>query len=188
MTGTVFDEISKLRPVYGLKSVYRNGPVGGRKESSAEHTFSAMLLADYLMNTYDFGVDYKKSMSLILNHDLVEIETGDVPIHHDEKRINKQIDEMRGIKLLAGKFPEKYGKRVVSLFEEFEEVATPEAKFAKMIDGLDALMHFLDYKDAWKGWDEGMLRKYYEKRFYEFPVSRKLFEEIVSYVKENHYI
>jgi putative hydrolase of HD superfamily len=188
MASIVFDGISRLRPIYALKSVYRNGPVGERKESSAEHTFSALMLADYLLNTYDFNLDKMKAMSLILYHDLVEIETGDIPLNLDEKRQNKQQEEAEGIKRLGKKLPKQYGERVISSFNEFENYKTREAKFAKMIDGLDALVHFLDYKSAWKGWTETMVRKYYEKRFSEFPVTEGLFEDIIIYIKENGYI
>lgn len=188
MASDAFKGMMRLRPVYALKSVYRNGPVGDRKESSAEHTFSALVLADYLLSTYDFKLDSMKAMSLILSHDLVEIETGDIPINHESRRANKKQEEAEGIRRLGKKFPEGYGKRVVALFDEFEEDKTREARFAKMIDGLDALMHFLDYKDAWKGWDEAMVRKYYEKRFSEFPVAKYIFEDILDYVKSNGYI
>ena len=46
------EEIHKLRKIYALKDVARDAQVGNRKESSAEHTWSTLMLADYFLLCY----------------------------------------------------------------------------------------------------------------------------------------
>lgn len=43
-------EINKLKKFYELKNVERACSVTGRKESSAEHSWSCLILADYFLS------------------------------------------------------------------------------------------------------------------------------------------
>ncbi|MDO8656853.1 MAG: hypothetical protein Q7K45_06455 [Nanoarchaeota archaeon] len=45
--------IHQLRKFYELKNVERTAKVGSRKESPAEHTWSALILADYFLSTME---------------------------------------------------------------------------------------------------------------------------------------
>lgn len=82
------ETINKLRKFYHLKNVDRDAVVGKRKESSAEHSWSTLILADYFLNIMnDKSLNRLKVYELLLYHDIVEIESGDIPIHHTEKRM-----------------------------------------------------------------------------------------------------
>lgn len=178
-------DLEKLRKIYELKSVYRENSVKERKESSAEHSWSCLILADYFLDKFKYDLDKVKVYELLMYHDLVEIESGDVPIHHEEKRKSKSVEELEAAKVLKWQIPEQLGEKFHELFLEFEECKTNEAKFAKAIDRLDAIMHEMDYKEDWKGWTEAMLRKYNEHYYKDFPEMERLFEEMTSYVKKN---
>jgi len=178
-------DLEKLRKIYELKSVYRMSSVKDRKESSAEHTWSCLILADYFLDKHKGKIDRTKVYELLMYHDLIEIETGDVPIHHEEKRKLKAVQEQKAVNVLRKKIPGSMGKKFHSLFKEFEECKTKEAKFAKAIDKFDATIHELDYKEDWKGWTEEMLRRYSEHHYKEFPEINDLFEEMASYARKN---
>ncbi|PIN73822.1 hypothetical protein COV20_01765 [Candidatus Woesearchaeota archaeon CG10_big_fil_rev_8_21_14_0_10_45_16] len=186
-------EISKLRKLYQLKNVERVGPVGKRKESPAEHSWSSLILADYFLSQMEEKkekkekIDRLKVYELLIYHDVVEIETGDIPIHHEEERKNKKEQEMVAAHLLKEHLPLSLGSKFHALFEEMENQKTIESRFAKAIDALDAIIHFLDYKEYWKGWDEAMVRKYHGEKMKSFPLLQKTFEEILSYVKKQGY-
>lgn len=75
-----YEDLQKLRIIYKLKDVYRYASVGDRKESTAEHIFSSIVLADFLMHKYDFGVDMQRVIELLLYHDFAEIYAGDSPL------------------------------------------------------------------------------------------------------------
>lgn len=71
------DELQRIRKLYKLKSVYRDSSVGNRKESSAEHSWSCLMLADYFIEKMNLKIDRIKVYELLMYHDLVEIEAGD---------------------------------------------------------------------------------------------------------------
>jgi putative hydrolase of HD superfamily len=181
------DEVNRLRKLYELKKIYRKAFVGDRHESSAEHSWSCLILADYFLEKMDLGIDKLKVFELLIYHDVVEIEAGDVPIHFEKERKEKEKKELEAMHKLKKLIPKELGGKFESLFVEFEERKSLESRFAKAIDGLDALIHELDYKDDWKGWDEVMVRKFYEHMFLEFPEIHDVFERIVKFVKENGY-
>lgn len=181
------EEIHKLRKFYQLKHVERAGSVGIRKESSAEHTWSSLIIADYFLSIMKEKLDRLKVYELLMYHDVVEIETGDTPIHHVAEREHKKEIEKAASHILKERIPSVLKEKFISLFEEFEEAITKEAQFAKAIDVLDALVHFLDYKEAWKGWTEQMVRDFHGKKVIYFPETNESFEKLLEYCKLNGY-
>ena len=182
------EEINKLRRFYHLKNIDRQGSVGARKESSAEHSWSCLILADYFLTTIkNNNLDRLKVYELLMYHDVVEIESGDVPIHHEEKRKDKGKLELKAANKLKESFPNEMKNKFMRIFTEFEEQKTREANFAKAIDALDALMHFLDDKKAWKGWTEEQVRKYHGSYVELFPELKESFDKMLKFCKEEGY-
>ena len=182
------DELTRIRKFYELKNVERACSVSGRKESSAEHSWSCLMLADYFLSTMPLAkIDRLRVYELLMYHDLVEIEAGDVCISKEELRKQKKEREMKALHSLKNKIPPVLKKKFVDLFLEFEKCETIESKFAKAIDALDAEIHELDYKEDWKGWTEEFLRRKKEPLFEEFPLLRALFEDCIAFCKKNGY-
>jgi len=181
------EEINELRKFYHLKNVERTSPVGERKESPAEHSWSSLILADYMLTKFNLKLDRLKIYELLIYHDIAEIETGDIPIHHDEERKNKKETERKAMEKLMEDFPAFLKEKVNRLFLEFGERKTKEAKFAKAIDSFDALIHFLDHKASWKGWTEVMVRKYHGQAIIVFPELEEIFEKLVEFCKREDY-
>ena len=176
-------ELNKLRKIYKLKRVERWNSVGKRKESSAEHSWSAIVLADYFLSKSRRKLDRLKVYELLLYHDLVEIETGDVPIQHEDKRIDKHWNEQEAAKKLKKALPTAINSKFAELFREFEEMKTPEAKYAKAIDKLDATLHEMDNKKDWKGWTEEQTRRYNSRYLKDFPELMQASEKMIAYAK-----
>lgn len=82
-------DLNPVRYFYKLKSVNRHNSQGSRKESSAEHAWSCLILADYFMEKVKQKLDRVKVYEMLLYHDVVEIKTGDVNIIDEHKRKNK---------------------------------------------------------------------------------------------------
>lgn len=165
---------------------------GDRHESSAEHSWGALMLADFFMSSMEkdeatIKLNRLKVYELLMYHDVVEIETGDVPIIPDSPRGNKIAIENDAAKVLSKKLPVILSEKYVALFAEFQEQKTVEARFAKAIEALEADIHELDYKNDWKGWTEEFLRQEKEHLCDEFPVLKEAFEELVIYLKKNKY-
>lgn len=179
-----------------MKTVYRFAMAGDHHESSAEHSWGALILADFFLSTMQLdassnegksavAIDRFKVYELIMYHDVVEIETGDLPIHPDLSHRNKKRNEHIAAKVLSEKLPTVLVQKYLTLFAEFQEQKTVESRFAKAVEALEADIHELDYKEDWKGWTEEFLRQEKEHLFNEFPLMKKCFDELVVYLKEN---
>lgn len=178
-------DIFKLREFNKLKQVYRINTVGERKESSAEHSWSCMMLADYFFGKVDIGMDKLRVLELLMYHDVVEIESGDFPLDPNIENSGKEKIEAEAAERLAPRLPD--GEKFLRLFAEYEAQQTIEAKYANAIDKFDALIHELDNKDDWKGWTKEFLMEKKEKYFLHFPYMHEQFLKIVGYLEKNGY-
>lgn len=183
----MINELNKVRTLLKLKEVNRYGVVKDRQESSAEHSWSCMVLADYFLEKYGYDIDRTKVMDLLLYHDLVEIESGDTYFLGDSHK--KEIKEEAGFKRLLTKIPPSLEEKYSKLHIEFIDNKTPEAKFAHAVDKLEALIHFLDYKELWlkEGYDEKLIRKMKEPPLKDFPELQRFLEDIIDFLKKNKF-
>ncbi len=142
---TFYDEIAKLKNI--LRKGWLERDVGGkcgRVESDAEHTFSMLMLALEIINKKKLNLNQEKVLKMIAYHELCEIDYGDhtpaEKISHEEKYKN----ELKCVTRLARqyKMPE-----ILKIWKEFEENKTPEARFVKKIDKLDAIMQSKVYAE-----------------------------------------
>ncbi|WP_249383883.1 HD domain-containing protein [Chitinivorax sp. B] len=136
-----------------LKSVYRQSPLldGTRRENSAEHSWHmavmAMILADYA----DQPVNVARVVELLLLHDIVEIDAGDVFLYDDKGSDNKHDNEQQAANRLFGMLPAHLGERLKAAWLEFETGDTPEARFARGLDRFQPLLiNFYSGGGTWK--------------------------------------
>lgn len=182
------EELHQLRKIYHLKNVERCNTVKNRKESSAEHSWSCLILADYFLSKIkNPKLNRLKVYELLLYHDVVEIEAGDLCINRHEERKNKKEKEFQACQKLQKQFPPPTANKFAQLFQEYEEQKTPEAHFCKAIDYFDAELHELDYKKDWQGWTEEFLREKKKEVMKEFPELDQAFEELLAYAREKGY-
>ena len=87
---------------------------------------------------------------MALIHDIVEIDAGDTFIYDDAAKLGQSEREERAAERLFGMLPEDQAAELLALWREFEENATPEARFARAIDRLSAVI--LNYASAGKSW------------------------------------
>ena len=132
-------------------------------------------------------IDRVKVYELLMYHDVVEIECGDVCISKEEQHKKSKESEQKAMVKLKKKLPDPLSQKFADLFIEFEEGRTVEARFAKAVDALDAEIHELDYKQDWVGWTEEFLRKKKQHKFKEFPELEAMFEKTIAFCRKNGY-
>jgi len=181
------EEINKFRFFNKLKSVYRYASVDNRKESVAEHSWSCLILADFFLSKFPGTIDRLKVYELLMYHDVVEIETGDDPLHPDLKVVDKREKTKKAAELIQKGMPHPLNDKFQKLFQELEEQKSVESRFAKAIDALDAEIHELDYKQDWKGWSEKFLVEKKAHLFEEFPEIKDAFGLVLDYLIKNNY-
>lgn len=137
--GSLNDIYRFILEIDKLKQVFRNTKtVQDRRESTAEHCWSASMIAMIVMQELKqefVALDEFKIVKLILIHDLVEIYAGDVTAFDSEARKYKQQQEQEALEQLIVICP-IFGKELKALWYEFEHRETLEAKIAKACDAI----------------------------------------------------
>ncbi|MFT4149667.1 MAG: HD domain-containing protein [Paracoccaceae bacterium] len=129
-----------------LKSVLRASTLcdGSRRENSGEHSWHLALYAMVLAGQAGQGVNIDRVIRMLILHDLVEIDTGDVPIHSANGQAHGSAETMaaetRAAERIFGLLPGAQGAEFRALWEEFEAAQTPDAVFAKSLDRAQPVM------------------------------------------------
>lgn len=124
------------------KNIFRQTHLSGhgRNENDAEHAWHMAIMAFLLKEYANEEVDISKVMLMCLIHDVVEIDAGDT-YAYDEVNLKTQKErEDKAKERIFSMLPDDQKDILISLFDEFEEGKTPEAKFAKAMDNLQPLI------------------------------------------------
>jgi putative hydrolase of HD superfamily len=135
-------QLTFLVEVDRLKTVLRQSPLAAadRRENDAEHSWHLAMLVVVLSEYADEPIDIKRTLELVLLHDLVEIYAGDTPLYDSELSVGQADRESDSADALFALLPTDQAERFRSLWDEFEARQTPEARFAKAMDRLQPLM------------------------------------------------
>lgn len=129
-----------------LKKVLRATTLadGSRRENSGEHSWHLALYAMVLADQAGPGVSIDRVIRMLILHDLVEIDVGDVPIHsqdgaaHGSQAVAEA--EARAADRIFGLLSPDLGATLRALWDEFEAAETPDAVFAKSLDRVQPVM------------------------------------------------
>lgn len=123
-----------------------------RKENDAEHAWHMALMTVLLSDYSNAEIDVLKTVTMLLIHDLVEIDAGDTYCYDAQAVTTQSEREQLAADRIFGILPEFQGQKLRSLWEEFEAWETPEAKFAHTMDNLQPAM--LNAASNGKSWVE----------------------------------
>ena len=133
----VFQAVTKfIVEIEKLKQVERRVKPPGlsRYENSAEHSWQIALLALTLLPYAEQTPDPLKVVTMLLLHDIVEIDTGDkfaYDADHDDYE-----NELAAAQRIFAILPDNQANAYLKLWIEFEQATSPEAQFSKAIDRL----------------------------------------------------
>lgn len=130
---------------------------GMRKENDAEHSWHLALMAALLAEYSEEKIDLAKTMLMVLVHDLVEIDAGDTYAYDEVGNLSKRERELKAADRIFHILPQDQAEMLRSLWDEFEEQQTPEAKFAHVCDNVQPLM--LNHATGGKSWRERGIKK-----------------------------
>jgi putative hydrolase of HD superfamily len=130
-------EIDELKGV--LRQTMLAGP--GRRENSAEHSWHVAMMALTLAEHAPPGTDIGRVTAMLLLHDLVEIDAGDLFVYADEAQQARQEEaESAAADRIFALLPPDQTATFRGLWDEFEERRTPEARFARGLDRLQPML------------------------------------------------
>lgn len=125
---------------------------GKRKENDAEHAWHMAVMTILLSGYANEEIDVLRTVSMLLIHDLVEIDAGDTYAYDSKGHEDKREREVMAAKRIFSLLPSDQEKKLWSLWEEFEEGKTAEARFAHAMDHIQPLM--LNDATSGKSWEE----------------------------------
>jgi len=136
-----------------LKAVTRKvRPVGlDRYENSAEHSWQIALMAASLAHYAESPVDINRVISMLLVHDIGEIDAGDTMVFVEGGWEQRKAAELASVKRIFGLLPEPQGAAFLALWQEFEDAVTPESRFAHAVDrAMPVLINLANHGGSWR--------------------------------------
>ena len=129
---------------------------GSRKENDAEHAWHIALMAILLSEYANEPIDLLRTVTMLLIHDLVEIDAGDTYAYDEAAKATEHDREARGADRIFGMLPREQGSALRELWEEFNAGETPEARFAHAMDNFQPVM--LNAATDGRAWAEHEVR------------------------------
>jgi putative hydrolases of HD superfamily len=126
-----------------LKGVLRQTTLvdPARRENSAEHSWHLTVLALALAEYAPPGTDLARVVAMLVVHDLVEVDAGDLSAYApQEDQARQQAAERAAADRLFELLPADQAAYIRQLWDEFEERTTAEAKFARALDRLQPML------------------------------------------------
>lgn len=180
-------QIAFLTEVDKEKNIFRQTYLadGKRKENDAEHSWHLALAAVLLKEHMKEDADLGRVMTMVLIHDLVEIDAGDTYAYDTEGAATKREREVKAADRIFGILPEDQGTYLRELWDEFEAYETVEAKYAHLLDNFQPLM-LNDASDG-KSWEEhGVHKSQVCRRNARIPETSEIVWEKMLEIMDKH--
>ena len=174
-------EIDKVKNIF--RQTYLSD--GNRKENDAEHSWHIALMAILLKEHAVEEVDVLKVMTMVLIHDLVEIDAGDTYAYDAKGAETKQARELAAAERIFGMLPQEQGAYFRALWDEFEAYETADAKYAHLLDNFQPFL--LNHESGGKSWAEHEVKKsqIYKRNEKTEETSKAVWEYMKSVIEEN---
>jgi len=140
-------EIDKIKHIFRKTKLFNKS----RFENDAEHAWHLALMVLVLAEYSNEQINILKVIKMVLIHDIVEIDAGDIIVYDTKMRELAQEKESKAAERILGILPEDQTKELIELWKEFEERKSPEAKFAAALDRFEPILqnYLTDYY-TWK--------------------------------------
>ena len=154
-------------------------------EDDAQHAWHMAIMTLLLSEYANEKIDVLKTISMLLIHDLVEIDAGDTYAYDEAGAETKRERETKAADRIFGLLPGDQGTWFRELWEEFEAYETAEAKFAHVLDNAQPLL--LNDASNGRGWAEHGVHKsqIYKRNEHTSEGSREIWEYMKKLVDKH---
>jgi putative hydrolase of HD superfamily len=141
-TDNLLKQVSFIKEIDKLKYIQRKTKLfnSDRCENYAEHSWHLAMMTIVLAEHSDKPIDVLKVLKMVLIHDIVEIDAGDVFLYDTTKSHTNTDEELIAAKRIFGLLPTEQAEEFIAVWQEFEDGITDEAKFAKSMDRFEPLL------------------------------------------------
>ena len=166
-----------------MTSVYRRTMLidGSRRENDAEHSWHIAVMALLFKEYAVEPVDIERAVKMCIVHDLIEIYAGDTFAYDTTANKDKAEREAAAADKLFSHLPPEQGSEIRLLWEEFDEMKTPDSKYAACMDRLQPFLHnTLTEGHTWK--EGNTNRAAVEKRM---AIIKEFMPEVYKWIDQN---
>lgn len=141
-TENLLKQVSFIKEIDKLKYIQRKTKLfnSDRNENDAEHSWHLAMMTIVLAEHSDKPIDVLKVLKMVLIHDIVEIDAGDIFLYDTTQNHTNTDEELRAAKRIFGLLPTEQAEELIAIWKEFEDGITDEAKFAKSMDRFEPLL------------------------------------------------
>lgn len=141
-TNNLLKQIEFIKEIDKIKYIVRKTKLinSDRFENDAEHSWHLAMMAIVLSEYANEPVNVTKVVKMVLIHDIVEIDSGDVFMYDTAKSHDNFDEELKAAKRIFGILPKAQAEEFINIWLEFEEMKTPESRFARALDRLEPLL------------------------------------------------
>lgn len=125
---------------------------GERKENDSEHAWHLAMMTILLSEYSNEPIDVLRTVTMVLLHDIVEIDAGDTYAYDETAALDKREREQTAADRIFALLPEDQAVKLRGIWEEYEARETPEAKFAHTMDNIQPTM--LNNATDGRAWEE----------------------------------
>lgn len=180
-------QIQFIVEVDKVKNIFRQTYLvdGERKENDAEHSWHLALSAILLKEYVSEEIDLFKVITMVLIHDIVEIDAGDTYAYDSVGAKDKREREEKAADRIFNILPTEQGQYFRELWEEFESYETEDAKYAHLLDNFQPML--LNDASKGKSWSEHQVKKeqIYKRNERIADTSETIWEEMQRIVEKN---
>lgn len=141
-------EIDKIKYIERKTKLFNSD----RRENDAEHSWHLAMMALVLAEHANEDIDILKVIKMVLIHDIVEIDSGDIFFYDADNGHNNTEAELKAAKRIFGILPAEQAEELINIWLEFEDAETAEARFAKSLDRFEPLLQ--NYSNKGGTWQE----------------------------------
>jgi putative hydrolase of HD superfamily len=141
-TEDLLNQIAFIKEIDKVKYIQRRTKLfnSDRNENDAEHSWHLALMAIVLAEHSNEPIDVLKVVKMVLIHDIVEIDAGDIFLYDTQINHDNTDQERLAANRIFGLLPKNQADEMIAIWEEFETGETNEAKFARSMDRLEPLL------------------------------------------------
>jgi Predicted hydrolases of HD superfamily len=138
----LLNQIAFIKEIDKIKFIFRKTKLisSNRNENDAEHSWHLAMMAMVLAEHANEPIDLLKVIKMVLIHDIVEIDTGDIFMYDTTRSHTNTEEELKAARRIFGMLPDPQATELLAIWQEFETAETTEARFAKALDKLEPLL------------------------------------------------
>lgn len=175
-------ELDKMKSILRQTSLIEED----RREDDAQHSWHISVMTMVLNEYANEEIDDKKVIKMLLIHDLVELYAGDTFCYDEKGNEDKRERELLAADKIFGMLKEEKALEFRALWDEFEDMETPEALFAASMDRLQPMLsNYYNGGGTWKKF--GVNKEAIYKRIAPVKQSSDKLWEFVEHMIEDAY-